>query len=105
MLETPLMTRRRFFQALAASVVAAGVPLPAGMPLSAAEPIYEYEMTTPWDLRTLVAAPFQKPMRTHLPDRVKWGFYPPDNVAFKPDGTRIYRVGSPIKGYPGTSPR
>lgn len=32
------LTRRRFFQALAASVVAAGLPLPIGMPVEAAAP-------------------------------------------------------------------
>ncbi len=38
------LTRRRFFQALVASVIAAGVPLPIGMP-------------TKWDVA------FQKPWR------------------------------------------
>ena len=46
MIETPLMTRRRFFQALAASVVATGLPLPVGLPLSAVlEPSYESRYT------------------------------------------------------------
>lgn len=53
MLETPLMTRRRFFQALAASVAVAGLPLPVGMPYSAVEPLYQYGMSTPWDLSTM----------------------------------------------------
>lgn len=35
-MKIPTMTRRRFFQALAASALAAGVPLPIGMPVEAA---------------------------------------------------------------------
>lgn len=49
------LTRRRFFQALAASALAAGVPLPIGMPLRAAEPVYQYETMVPWIPQTMLA--------------------------------------------------
>lgn len=84
MVETPLMTRRRFFQALAASVVAVGLPLPAGIPLNAAVVIHQYEITKPWDLTTMYF------MHTSaLAEGVVASPHVP-YLAFNADGTKMY---------------
>lgn len=40
-----IITRRQFIQALALSVLAAGMPLPTGLPKEAREPWYWYALT------------------------------------------------------------
>ena len=97
MVETPLLTRRRFFQAGMASIAIAGVPLSAGMPVAAetsatklfaiqaAGKVHQYELLIPWDWTTAVYCGKQ----SEIP-------YPHDcfdgysTVAFKPDGTEMY---------------
>lgn len=95
----PTFTRRRFFQAGAAGVVIASLPLRAGMPLEAttmelpaiqsASRVYQYTLSVPWDWTTATFDP-----ETHdLP-------YPHDSfegfpsIAFNPDGTEMYVTGA-----------
>ncbi len=92
------MTRRRFLQAGAASVVIVGVPLAAGMPVEAsaletlaiqsADRVYQYTLLAPFDWTTafydgeLQVVPYPHDCFEGFP-----------SVAFNPEGTEMYVMG------------
>lgn len=91
------MTRRRFFQAGAAGILVASVPLPAGMPMvqevsklynvKATGPVHQYNLHIPWDWTTAVYC--SKRPEIPYPHDCFEGFR---SVAFKPDGTEMYVI-------------